>query len=142
MFTWLLLASAACPCLAAERVALVIGNSAYGGAHSLENPVHDADAMEAALKGLDFEVLKHKDLDRAQMESALVDFRRKLTKGSLAFVYYAGHGIQVKGENFLVPIGTKLREEFEVKHQCLEVGQVLDAMAVRHPCFGALSWGA
>ena len=112
----------------AERVALVIGNSNYGGEAALRNPANDADVMEATLKGLDFVVIKRKDLNLAQMEDALVAFRRALTKGGLGLFFYAGHGMQVKGENFLVPIGARLREEFEVKRECLQVEHVLEAM--------------
>jgi uncharacterized caspase-like protein len=114
---------------AAERVALVIGNSAYEGAMSLRNPGADADAIAAALRTLDFAVIEKKDLDLAHFEQVVVDFRRRLSKDGLALFYYAGHGIQVRGENYLVPIGAMLREEFEVKRQCLEVGLVIDAMA-------------
>jgi hypothetical protein len=113
----------------AERVALVIGNSNYGGEAALRNPANDADVMDATLQGLGFSVIKRNDLNLAQMEDALVAFRRQLTKGSLGLFFYAGHGMQVKGENFLVPIGARLREEFEVKRECLQVDHVLDAMA-------------
>ena len=112
----------------AERVALVIGNSKYGGEAALRNPANDADVMEATLQELGFLVIKRKDLNLAQMEDALVAFRRALTKGSLGLFFYAGHGMEVKGENFLVPIGARLREEFEVKRQCLQVDGVLEAM--------------
>ena len=113
---------------ASQRVALVIGNSKYGGEAALRNPANDADVMEATLQELGFLVIKRKDLNLAQMEDALVAFRRALTKGSLGLFFYAGHGMEVKGENFLVPIGARLREEFEVKRQCLQVDGVLEAM--------------
>jgi formylglycine-generating enzyme required for sulfatase activity len=125
----IIVAASANPCQAGDRVALVIGNSNYEGNLALRNPANDADAVETALKALGFSVATKKDLDLSQMEEALVDFRRKLTKGSLGLFYYAGHGTQVGGLNYLIPIGARLREEFEVKRKCLEVGQVLDAMA-------------
>src|SRR4051812_33131389 len=96
---------------AADRVALVIGNSKYGESATLANPANDADAIESALKDLNFTVIKKKDLNLEQMQDAVVQFRRKLSKGSLGFFYYAGHGVQVQGNNFLVPIGAKIREE-------------------------------
>ena len=71
----------------AERVALVIGNSNYGGEAALRSPSNDADVMEEALQGLGFSVIKRKDLELAQMEDALVAFRRELTKGSLGLFY-------------------------------------------------------
>jgi hypothetical protein len=113
---------------AAERVALVIGNGEYGGEATLRNPGKDADAMESALTGLGFSVAKRKNQDLTHMEDVLVSFRRSLGKGSLGLFFYAGHGMQVKNENFLVPVGAHMREEYEVKRQCLAVGQVLDAM--------------
>ncbi len=116
-------------CVGADRVALVVGNARYAGAAILQNPGNDADAMETALKDLGFTVLKKKDLSLPQMEEAVLAFRRSLSKGSLGLFFYAGHGVQVKGENFLVPIGAQPREEYEVKRQCLPMAQVLDAMA-------------
>jgi uncharacterized caspase-like protein len=112
----------------AERVALVIGNSNYAGEAALRNPANDAEAVAAALQGLNFKVIKKTDLDLSQMEDAVIAFRRELTKGGLGLFFYAGHGLQVQGENYLVPIGARMREEYEAKRQCLLLGQVLDAM--------------
>lgn len=114
-------------CNAADRVALVIGNSKYESS-PLRNPTHDADAMTKALSLLGFQVNKHKDLNLRGMKDAVVQFSRQVPEGSLGLFYFAGHGIQVKGENFLVPIGAKIREEYEVEHECLPVGLVLGAM--------------
>lgn len=113
----------------AGRVALVIGNSKYGGDAQLANPANDADTVASALRELNFTVIKKTDVDKTQFEDALLDFHRKLPKGGLGLFYYAGHGVQVEGNNYLVPIGARMREEFEVKRQCLEVNQVMDAMA-------------
>ena len=63
------------------------------------------------------------------MRDALAEFHRTLNKSGIGLFYYAGHGVQVKGENFLVPVQAKLREEYEVSRQCVEVGEVLTAMA-------------
>jgi hypothetical protein len=112
---------------AADRVALVIGNSRYQAAE-LRNPTKDAEAMADALEGLDFTVIEKRDLDRRQMNDAVVEFYRKLTDGSLALFFYAGHGMQVKGENYLVPVDAVIREEFEVSEQCVNVGKVLGAL--------------
>jgi len=126
---WTVFYFAGSACHAADRVALVIGNARYAGAAALDNPANDADTIAEALQDLDFQVTKRKDLNLEQMQDALVDFRRALPKGSLALFYYAGHGLQLHGENYLVPVGAKLREEFEVKHQSLHIDQVLDAMS-------------
>jgi formylglycine-generating enzyme required for sulfatase activity len=121
-------AASAYPCQAGERVALVIGNSSYAGAAALRNPGNDADAVEKALNDLGFSVIKKKDLDQQGMEEALVALRRKLAKGDLAMFVYSGHGLQVSGENYLIPIGAAIQEEYQVKRRCFEVSQVIDAM--------------
>jgi hypothetical protein len=110
------------------KAALVIGNSAYDGNMVLRNPGHDADDMEKALRDLDFSVTTKKDLDQQGMEDALLAFRRKLKKGDLALFFYSGHGLQVEDQNYLVPIGAKLEEEYQVKRQCFQAAEVLDAM--------------
>ena len=115
-------------CQAADRVALVIGNSRYAGDAVLQNPSNDVDLLEGALRELNFSVTKKKDLTLKQMQDALVDFQKRLPKGSLGLFYYAGHGLQVNGENYLVPIGAQIRNESEVKRQCLPADQVLDTM--------------
>jgi uncharacterized caspase-like protein len=125
---WAVLGSGIGVCQAADRVALVIGNSKYVGDAALRNPANDADAIEAALKDLDFNVIKKNDLDLEQMKAALIDFQEKIPKGGLGLFYYAGHGLQLDGANFLVPISARIQEEADVKRQCLEVGDVLNAM--------------
>lgn len=116
-------------CFAGDRVALVIGNSSYEGAMELKNPGNDADGMEQALKDLGFTVIKRKDADQRTMDGAVNDFSLALTKGGLGLFYYAGHGVQVDGENYLVPLKATLRERSDVKYQCVNAGQVLDRMA-------------
>jgi formylglycine-generating enzyme required for sulfatase activity len=123
----LLAVAVAATAQAADRVALVIGNSKYQEAE-LRNPANDADTLSEALKGLDFGVIEKKDLDRKQMDDALLEFYRALDEKSLALFFYAGHGMQVKGENFLVPVGARIREEYEVSEECLNVNKVLGAL--------------
>jgi formylglycine-generating enzyme required for sulfatase activity len=116
---------------AAERVALLIGNSKYAGSNPLPNPGNDADAMAQALEGLNFKVLKKKDLDKRGMDDALVEFSNNLTKNSVALFFYAGHGIQVKGENYLIAVNARIRKEFEVADESLSVAKVLSALDER-----------
>lgn len=113
---------------AQERVALVIGNSAYDGNAHLKNPANDAELMADALNKLDFKVTKKLNLNLEQLEDAVVQFRRALKKKSVAFFFYAGHGVQVKGENFLVPLKADIKEEFQVSKKCYDVQQVVEAM--------------
>ena len=90
---------------AAERVALVIGNSAYENTLALPNPRNDATDIARLLReALRFEVSLHLDLDEDAMESALVDFGRKAERADLALVFYAGHGIEFEGRNYLLPV--------------------------------------
>lgn len=116
------------PAPASKRVALVVGNSTYESQGTLQNAVNDADAMAEALEGLDFKVIAKKDLDKDGMENALVEFYRALPKQGVAFFFYAGHGLQVSGDNYLVPVKAKIREEFEVPRQCLAVSDLLRAL--------------
>src|SRR4051812_7284346 len=90
-------------CHAAEhRVALVIGNSAYPAA-PLNNPVNDANAMAAKLRTLGFDVILRTDANQRAMSRAIGEFGKQLKLGSVGLFYFAGHGIQVRGKNFLVP---------------------------------------
>jgi uncharacterized caspase-like protein len=93
---------------AGERVALVIGNSAYRYTTPLANPVNDAEDMAAALSGLGFQVTKRVDLDKAGMDRALQEFAVALKGARLGVFLYAGHGLQVSGQNHLVPVDAKL----------------------------------
>lgn len=113
---------------AGKRVALVIGNSRYATA-PLKNPANDAKLIKQVLGGLDFEVLAYNNLDLVKMEAALRTFRGRLKAGDLALFFFAGHGIQLKGQNYLVPIGVeRIAAEYEVPHKMLNVGMVLEAM--------------
>jgi hypothetical protein len=92
---------------AQQKYALVIGNSNYTGISALKNPVNDANDMEAALKGLGFaEVIKVLNGDLEQMENAVLSLGRKLSAStnSYGFFFYAGHGVQSNGENYLIPV--------------------------------------
>lgn len=113
--------------LAAPRVALVIGNSNY--AQPLKNPVTDARAMAALLEELGFVVLRRENLSRPLMEGAIREFGDRLRAGaSVGLFYYAGHGLQVDGENYLVPLGEDLTREDEVKFHTVNASLVLAKM--------------
>ena len=101
---------AACPSLAApgKRIALVIGNSAYQHTSLLANPANDADDIAAALSALGFEVTKRQDLKKHEMDSTLGAFAGSLKGAEIGLFYYAGHGLQVSGHNYLVPVDAKL----------------------------------
>ena len=100
---------AAADAAAAERVALVIGNSAYQNAEELPNPRNDAAAVAEALTRTGFEVDLKTDLDQLGLQHALRDFGLKAEAADVALVYYAGHGVQVAGENYLLPVDASAR---------------------------------
>ena len=127
LFTGLI--SLLCPTslLAENRVALVIGNGEYHSA-PLANPVNDARDMAAALEQSGFTVLSEINADRKEMRGALRDFGKMILKGGVGLFYFAGHGIQVKGENYLVPIGADMEAEDEVQDECINASAVLRKM--------------
>jgi uncharacterized caspase-like protein len=92
----------------AKRVALVIGNSAYAHAGTLANPKNDATDVAAALKKSDFEVIAAFDLDKASFDRKIRDFASALSGAEAGVFFYAGHGMQVGGRNYLVPIDAQL----------------------------------
>ncbi|MDO9631563.1 MAG: caspase family protein [Humidesulfovibrio sp.] len=112
---------------AEARTALVIGNSSYPSA-PLKNPANDAADMAAALGKLGFEVTLLKNATMQQMEEAVRGFGLKLRKGGAGLFYFAGHGVQVAGENYLVPVNAVIQSEGDVKYGCLNAGLVLAKM--------------
>ena len=111
-----------------SRLALVIGNSSYQSG-SLKNPVNDATDMAAMLKKLGFTVILKKNATLEEMEEAIEDFGNRLKRGGVGLFYYAGHGLQVGGVNYLVPIGAKINKESDVKYKTFDSGRILDEMA-------------
>jgi len=111
-----------------KRVALVIGNSTYATA-PLKNPVNDARDMAQKLKELGFDVVERENLTLSQLGPTLREFKSKLTPGSVALFFYAGHGIQVRGNNFLPVVDAEIAGEEDVSMQSLDVAKVLDAFA-------------
>ena len=110
-----------------QRVALVIGNSAYKQG-PLRNPVNDARDMAARLRSLGFTVIERSNLGIKQIGSTLREFRAKLTPGSVALVFYAGHGVQIKGENYLPAVDAEISGEEDVPNQSLAVRQIMDVL--------------
>ncbi|NOQ15739.1 MAG: hypothetical protein GQ581_01635 [Methyloprofundus sp.] len=110
-----------------KKVALVIGNSAYA-IGALRNPKNDAYDIAQALRLLGFQVILEINADQQQMDEAIARFGRALTDNSVGLFYYAGHGIQVKGANYLVPINSGIKKERDVKYKTVDLGVVLDAL--------------
>ncbi len=113
---------------AEPRTALVIGNGAYGDA-PLRNPVNDARDMAAKLRELGFQVIERFDADRQTLRQALREFEQQLRQQrGVGLFYYAGHGVQLKGQNYLIPVGVDIRQEFEIPDEGVDADAVLRAM--------------
>jgi formylglycine-generating enzyme required for sulfatase activity len=110
-----------------RRTALVIGNAAYD-VGPLPNPVNDATDMAATLRQLGFEVTPLHDATYNDMETAVNTFHRQLRQGGMGLFYFAGHGLQVEGQNYLIPINARITRESEVKHRAVNATWVLEAM--------------
>ena len=117
--------------LAEPRLALVIGNSAYQNNKPLNNPANDAEAVAKVLNTAGFEAVMAFDLSRDLMKQTIEEFAARIKeKGpdSVVLVYYAGHGLQVDGENFLVPVDVKLQGEEDVPEQGVKLADVMEAL--------------
>ena len=111
-----------------RRVALVIGNSNYQFAPHLPNPSNDAEAMAATLQKLGFQVTKGIDLDRTETELLIREFAKTLPGADVALLFYAGHGIQYQGNNYLIPIDAKLSDETDLTFETTQLNLVKDLM--------------
>ena len=112
---------------AERRTSLVIGNSNYEGNH-LRTPGNDATDMATTLHQLGFEVTLLRDADRRVMLEAIETFSRQLRRGGVGLFYFAGHAIQVGGENYLIPLGSHISREHDVQYEAVPVGRILDGM--------------
>jgi formylglycine-generating enzyme required for sulfatase activity len=112
-----------------KRVALVIGNAAYPSPADLKNPVNDAQDMAEALRGAGFDVISRTNATQKQMQQALREFGGRLTAGGVGLFYFAGHGVQAKGKNFLIPIGAAIKSEAEAEDEAVDVNGVLARMS-------------
>jgi uncharacterized caspase-like protein len=108
-------------------MALIIGNAAYQHA-SLRTPVNDATDMATALQHLEFEVTMLHDADLQTMQAALQMFSQRLRQGGVGLFYFAGHGIQIGGDMYLIPLGVRLEQAQDIRHEALPVGRVLGDM--------------
>jgi uncharacterized caspase-like protein len=109
-----------------RRAALVIGNSNYRNAPRLPNPGNDARAIGASLGRLGFDVTLKENLDASGMRSAFRDFEDKASNSDWAVVYYAGHGMQLEGKTWLVPVDARLKRATDVPDEALGLDRVLD----------------
>ena len=116
---FLLLAALTGSAQGAQRVALVIGNASYANVPELANPLNDAADVGDAFERLGYSVTRLEDVGRAQMRDGLKEFSRAAAAAEVAIVFYAGHGIEVDGSNFLVPVDAALANDMDVEWEAI-----------------------
>ena len=117
------------PAFAEKRVALVLGNSAYQNVAPLANPVNDSARIAATLKDAGFDVVdSRRDLPAAETRRALRDFADRARDADIAVVYYAGHGIEVDGANYLIPVDARLERDTDIYDEGLSLDRILIAI--------------
>jgi uncharacterized caspase-like protein len=119
------------PAHAEKRVALVIGNSHYKNVTPLDNPVSDARLMAETLRALGFVIVgggARLDLDKAQFDASVQGFSEQIQGADVGLFYYAGHGVQVRGANYLVPVSANPARETDVDFQMVDTALVLRQM--------------
>ena len=110
-----------------KKVALVIGNSHYQSG-PLKNPINDAEAFAAKLRTYGFDVLLKKDVQVKMLGKVLVEFKSKITPGSVAVVFYAGHGLQIKGTNYLPAVDADITSEQDAPYQSFDLNKIFDLL--------------
>jgi len=127
-FITILICCAIMPCaFAAGRFALIVGNGNYQNVPYLPNPTNDAQLIARTLGGLGFDVALQFDGDRRSMERSLLEFAQRARGADVAFIFYAGHGIQLKGRNYLIPVDAQLEDDFALRLEALDLSLVLEA---------------
>lgn len=124
----LVLASATGALQAQTRRALVIGNSDYQFVQKLKNPANDAELMAQVLAKGGFQVQKETNLTRPQMKEAFRRFRAAVNKDDAVAIYYSGHGIQVRGQNYLIPVDFNAKYEYEVESEAVDLQILVHAL--------------
>lgn len=113
---------------AGGRVALVIGNAAYAHATPLQNPVNDVEDISSALASVGFSVHAHTDLTHEGMGRALAEFAADAQGAEVALFFYAGHGVQVGGDNYLIPVNADVATEAQMRYRSMALGEVLGTL--------------
>ena len=113
---------------ASKRVALVVGNGAYQNVSALPNPTNDAQDVASALRRLNFDVTHITDLNRNDFQNTLADFSEKSDNAEVAIFFFAGHGIEINRENYLIPVDAKLATDSKVRFEAVSLSDVSAAM--------------
>lgn len=112
-----------------KRVALVLGNAAYEHAQALVNPVRDAEAITSLLEDLDFQVISGFDQTKMQTQETIARFAREVRGADIALFFYAGHGMQVDGSNYLLPVDARLEDETSLDFEAVQIDFILRQMS-------------
>jgi hypothetical protein len=134
LYAWVLLIAAAVLAIpqyadAQSRVALVIGNGTYQKVPALPNPLHDAQDVSDALKRLGFTVNTVTDADFDTFRRSLLEFGRRALKADMAVFYYAGHGVEINGDNWLLPIDVALKHEVDASSEAIDLRSAMQAVS-------------
>lgn len=124
----LLVLGFAVPAAAQTRHALVIGNAQYANVEPLRNSVNDAQLIARSLQAIGFRVTLLSDATLTQMARATTDFGKSLARGDIAFVYFAGHGVQHGGENYLIPVDARIEQPEELRQGAFPISQLFAAL--------------
>ena len=124
----LLLGGFAGLCSAQSRQALVIGNAQYSHVDPLKNSVNDAELIAKSLKKVGFSVTLLRDASLAEMQKSATAFGKGISRGDIAFVYFAGHGVQHGGENYLIPVDATIEQPDELRQKAFPISQLFAAL--------------
>jgi hypothetical protein len=119
-------------CGEADRVALVIGNGRYLHTPRLANPASDASELSKLLRTIGFDVLQFTDLDRITMDRAIRAFMSQAAAARIALLFYAGHGMQLEGRNYLVPVDAALGSPSSIENEMIEIDALLPDFGAAH----------
>ncbi len=133
----LLLQATASAATGDKRIALVIGNSAYQHATHLPNPRNDAAAFAQTLRGSDFEVIEGIDLPKQKMEELIDQFTERAYDAQVALIFYAGHGMQVDGNNYLIPVDAELTSAAQLRTRTVQMDSLIKALPI-DPAIGII----
>jgi Caspase domain len=112
----------------ARKIALVIGNSSYLNTSALTNPANDAQIVASAARSAGFDVIIASDLTMATFQRTLRDFRLAADGAEIAMIYYAGHGIEGQGKNWLIPVDSKLESQFDLPYEAINMDRLLESL--------------
>lgn len=110
----------------AKRIALVIANGDYSSAGVLKNPANDAKAVASTLRRLGFEVYEKKDLKHTEVEVALIEFGKQARKAEWALIYFAGHGMEIAGRTYLLPVDVKLERDLDADDEAVRLEKIIE----------------